>query len=56
MQAVLHAEQMESSACANPDMFHAEQMLVVSNIRHDMQQKPQTKMRQGNLQSAFGAR
>jgi hypothetical protein len=56
MQAVLRTEQLESFAFANPDMSNAEQMLVVGNIRCDLQQKRQAKMRQGKLQSVFGAR
>jgi hypothetical protein len=37
MQAVLCAEQLESFVYANPDVFNAEQMLVVGNIRRDLQ-------------------
>jgi hypothetical protein len=45
MQAVSYAEQLESFAFANPDMFNVEQMLLLGNIRRDLQQKRQAKMR-----------
>ena len=48
-------EQLESFVYANPDMFNAEQMLALGNMRRDLQHKRHFDMRQGNLMAMFGA-